>query len=277
MKGHGIEKLQKAISKNDCSWNIRLIEECRSTNEEILSIIKEEPKLVDNGFVLFTNWQSHGKGRRGAKWESRKSNDLLFSIALSPIFDPTYWTRFTHATALGISNGLKKLNFDPSIKWPNDIYIKSRKVAGILVESYPEIINQNNNMGIAIIGVGLNINSKKEDFSDSYRTPATSLSIQSDLDHNELDRFLVAEQVLTELNIQLQRCYQNFSDILSEIKESSFVYGKNVEIQLSGGGSVSGKVIDFGEEGELIIQRANVTGAEAAIEKISSAHELRLI
>ena len=112
MNGHGIEKLQKAISKNDCSWNIRLIEECRSTNEEILSIIKEEPKLVDNGFVLFTNWQSHGKGRRGAKWESRKSNDLLFSIALSPIFDPTYWTRFTHATALGISNGLKKLNFE---------------------------------------------------------------------------------------------------------------------------------------------------------------------
>ena len=64
---------------------------------------------------------------------------------------------------------------------------------------------------------------------------------------------------------------------MSEIKESSFVYGKNVEIQLSGGGSVSGKVIDFGEEGELIIQRANVTGTEAAIEKISSAHELRLI
>lgn len=275
MNGNGIEKLQKAISKNDCSWKIRLIEECRSTNEEILSIIKGEPKLVHNGFVLFANWQSHGKGRRGAKWESRKSKDLLFSIALSPTFNPTYWTRFTHATALGISNGLKKLNFDASIKWPNDIYINNCKVAGILVESYPEIIN--NNMGIAIIGVGLNINSQKEDFSNSYRTPATSLSIQSDLEHNELDRFLIAEQVLTELNIQIQRCYKNFSAILSEVKESSFVYGKNVEVQLSGGSSVSGKVIDFGTEGELIIQKDNANGKESEIEQISSAHELRLI
>ena len=64
---------------------------------------------------------------------------------------------------------------------------------------------------------------------------------------------------------------------MSEVKESSFVYGKNVEVQLSGGSSVSGKVIDFGKEGELIVQKDNANGEISEIEQISSAHELRLI
>ena len=77
---NGIDKIERFLSESDCKWAIRHVEECRSTNEEILKIIQNETELASKGVVLISNWQSHGKGRRGAKWESRKSQIYYFLL-----------------------------------------------------------------------------------------------------------------------------------------------------------------------------------------------------
>ena len=274
---NGIDKIERFLSESDCKWTIRHVEECRSTNEEILKIIQNETELASKGVVLISNWQSHGKGRRGAKWESGKSKDLLFSIAISPTINPSHWTRLTHASALGISIGLKKLNYKPEIKWPNDIYINGCKVAGILVESYPDIDKNGIKGGVAVIGVGLNINSKKEDYCNSYRAPATSLLEESKNNLDELDRFLIAGSILKELHLQTKKCEKNFDDVLLEIKELSSVYGKKVEVQLATGISISGTVTDFGNEGEIVIEKETSSLGRTEVEIISSAYDLRFL
>ena len=269
-------KIQNFLSINQCNWEVRFIDECSSANEEVLKILDEDQELAFPGLVLLTDFQSQGKGRRGSKWESNKSKDLLFSIAFSPTMSTKNWSRLTHATALGICNALNKLNYNVTIKWPNDIYIGASKVAGILVESFPKIL-QNSGTGLAVIGVGLNVNSKHEDFRENFRTPATSLFVKKDTQKGELDRKLIAEMVLHEIYIQINKCENSFSEILNDIKKISFIYQKRIRVQLTNGKLVLGKVLDFGNEGEIIIERESPERGGSKIDIITSAHEVRLI
>tara|TARA_Y100000766_G_scaffold159495_1_gene137094 strand:- start:1992 stop:2816 length:825 start_codon:yes stop_codon:yes gene_type:complete len=270
------EIIQDFLINKKCNWEIKFTEECESTNEEVLKIIKGNPTLALSGLVLLTDWQSKGRGRRGSTWESNKSKDLLFSIAFSPTMDAKNWTRLTHATALGICKALKELNYDVTIKWPNDVYIGASKVAGILVESFPKIL-QNSKTGLAVIGVGLNVNSKHEDFSDNFRTPATSLYVKTNSKNGELNKQQIAKMVLNQIHIQINRCENCFSEILDDIKKISFIYQKRIRIQLSNGNLITGKVLDFGNEGEIIIEKELPEPGEPKIEVITSAHEVRLI
>ena len=269
-------KIQNFLSINQCNWEVRFIDECSSTNEEVLKILDEDQELAFPGLVLLTDFQSQGKGRRGSKWESNKSKDLLFSIAFSPTMSTKNWSRLTHATALGICNALNKLNYNVTIKWPNDIYIGASKVAGILVESFPKIL-RNSGTGLAVIGVGLNVNSKHEDFRENFGTPATSLFVKKDTQKGELDRKLIAEMVLHEIYIQINKCENSFSEILNDIKKISFIYQKRIRVQLTNGKLVLGKVLDFGNEGEIIIERESPERGGSKIDIITSAHEVRLI
>ena len=270
------KEIQNFLSTNQCNWEVRFADECGSTNEEILKILGKDQELAFPGLVLLTDFQSQGKGRRGSKWESNKSKNLLFSIAFAPIMSTKNWSRLTHATALGICNALNKLNYNVTIKWPNDIYIGASKVAGILVESFPKIL-QNSGTGLAVIGVGLNVNSKHEDFSENFRTPATSLLVKTNPEKGELDRLLIAEMVLNEIHIQINNCENSFSKILDDIKKISFIYQKKISIQLTNGNIITGKVLDFGNEGEIIIEKESPESGKPKIELISSAHEVRLI
>ncbi len=124
-----------------------------STNSYAAALIKEQE--VPEGTVISTNFQSAGRGQGENKWESEADRNLLISIILYPsMVSPSDQFLLSMAVSLGICDFLDQYISAISIKWPNDIYVKNDKIAGILIE--------NSIMGDTIentvAGIGININ-----------------------------------------------------------------------------------------------------------------------
>lgn len=118
---------------------------------------------IDEGYIIQTNFQNSGKGQGKNTWESERGKNLLFSLLLKPYFLPAS-DQFvlTQIISLSVVDILKKLFENDNkpvikVKWPNDIYIDNRKVAGILIQN----TISGNNIENSIVGIGLNVNQKK--------------------------------------------------------------------------------------------------------------------
>lgn len=122
--------------------------------------------------------QTHGIGQQGNHWESEPGKNLTFSLILKPSIDVADQFEITKVLSLGITDAIRKLlnNSEPVIKWPNDIYIKEKKIGGILVSNKI----RSNQIAASICGIGLNVNQTQ--FADWIPNP-TSLSLQTGQTH----------------------------------------------------------------------------------------------
>jgi BirA family biotin operon repressor/biotin-[acetyl-CoA-carboxylase] ligase len=112
-------------------------------------------EVLENGYTVYTHYQTAGRGQRGNFWESARAENLLFSTLFIP--DSVKANKqfvISQVISLAIKDVLDKKVSDISIKWPNDIYWKDKKIAGILIENdlIDDFVDQ------SIIGVGLNLN-----------------------------------------------------------------------------------------------------------------------
>lgn len=137
------------------------------------------------GLVVVAKNQAQGKGQRGNTWESESGKNLTFSVLLKPNVLIEEQFVLSQVVSLGIYDFLVKMGFEQvAIKWPNDIYVDGKKIAGILIEN----TLSGNKIGNCIVGIGLNVN--QTEFSPSIN--ATSLAILTD---KEFD----LEQLLSDL------------------------------------------------------------------------------
>ena len=126
-----------------------------STNAYLQNLLNEGVDIVDN--IVVTDFQTSGKGQGKNVWQSEDGKNLLFSIALDMSFlKAENQFLLTQMISVAMINVLKKYLPEESlfIKWPNDIYFNSKKIAGILIKN--EIKGMM--MGTSIIGIGLNVN-----------------------------------------------------------------------------------------------------------------------
>ena len=129
------------------------VENAASTNTLASELIrKSKPQ---EGTVIYTNYQSQGKGQMGNRWESEDGKNLLFTIVLYPeMILPGKQFLISMAISLGICGFLEGEVQNCSIKWPNDIYVNGKKIAGILIENSIS----GNIIRSSIAGIGLNVN-----------------------------------------------------------------------------------------------------------------------
>ncbi|SHH22588.1 biotin--[acetyl-CoA-carboxylase] ligase [Thermosipho atlanticus] len=129
---------------------IIILEKTNSTND----YLKKNYENFINGTVVVAIEQINGKGRKGRTWYSPKGG-LWFSILLKPKknISPHFFTKLSSITIIKI---LKKYKVDAQIKWPNDIYVNNKKLAGILTESE----YKNSKLLALIVGIGININNE---------------------------------------------------------------------------------------------------------------------
>ncbi len=126
---------------------------CHSTNEIAQNLL---PAGVKEGTVVITDAQTAGKGQAGNQWHSAPGQNLTFSLILQPTFlKPNEQFLLTVAVSLGIKDMLEDiLPGEVKIKWPNDIYFRDRKIAGILIEN----TLRGSSFVVAVVGIGLNVN-----------------------------------------------------------------------------------------------------------------------
>lgn len=131
------------------------LESVGSTNDYAGSWVKEN--AFSEGLIITTEEQTAGKGQRGSSWQSEKGKNLVFSLVLKPVFlNPDKQFYLSKITSLAVLEMLGKSAIKAAIKWPNDIYVTGRKIAGILIEN----TITTGKTGVSIIGVGVNINQK---------------------------------------------------------------------------------------------------------------------
>src|ERR1035441_7761450 len=153
--------------------DIRVFEQTTSTNDVIEKLARDG---VPEAAVFFAESQTKGRGRLGRKWVSPERKGLWFSILLRPDLRPQETTQLTVASATALRRAIQsETGLKPEIKWPNDILVGGRKVAGILTELSAEL----DRVRHVILGIGMDVNQGAGEFPPELRKLATSLKIES--------------------------------------------------------------------------------------------------
>lgn len=146
------------------------LDETASTNTYLQEL--DADRHLPEGYIVYTETQRAGRGQRGNSWESEPSKNLTFSLLLRPEHIPANQQfLLSQAVSLAMTDVLTRYATGFSIKWPNDIYWKDKKIAGILIEN----VLSGSIFSRAIIGIGLNLN--QEIFVSDAPNPVSLVQI----------------------------------------------------------------------------------------------------
>jgi len=232
-----------------------------STNDDLLVLARAgKARPFD---LRSTDFQTSGRGRRGDRWEATPGRNLLFSLALPLTMERENWSRLPHLTACLVGSAIEGIlgpGHSLQAKWPNDLLFHGRKLAGILVEiaMTPQ--------PVAVVGVGINVNLRREELPPELRETATSIY---EILECESSRWFLLGLIVEGFLKQFPSSLIDFDPTLKWISSRDFLIGKKLEIR-SGLKSYEGTGSGLGPGGELLLN----TGEDGQI-VIVSAEEIR--
>jgi BirA family biotin operon repressor/biotin-[acetyl-CoA-carboxylase] ligase len=184
-------EIRYALSGCTIGREVLVLQETTSTND---SILERTSPTAPEGLVVFAERQIAGRGQRNNLWESAAGKGLWFSILLRPKIDIGESARLAEWAAWVVAETISKgFGVAATIKLPNDVYVTGKKIAGVLVEMRA----QTNAPHFAIVGIGVNVNHRPEDFSEELREHSTSLAMVLD---RQVDRHQMAVALLKNLD-----------------------------------------------------------------------------
>jgi len=240
---------------------VLVYEQTASTND----VAAEYGRNPDNdGLVVFAEEQTAGRGRSGAKWHSRRGDSLLFSFVLTG--GDIGGELLSLTCAVAVAEAIGQIGSCPArIKWPNDIVLAGKKIAGILVESKIKRAvgrassHDNSRQAgtlalpartIHVIGIGINCHQTAEDFPPELRETATSLDLVSD---TRCHRATVARRVLTSLDHWLRVAERDSKQVTETWSRLSTQLGQRVTLSCNRK-RFTGNCIGVDPEKGLILQ-----------------------
>jgi BirA family biotin operon repressor/biotin-[acetyl-CoA-carboxylase] ligase len=217
-----------------------------------------------HGSLVVADHQTGGRGRRDRTWESPPGRNLLFSLILRPEGSAREVLPLTLAFSLGTARALSGLlSAKTGVKWPNDVEAEGRKIAGTLAES----ATRGGRTAHLIVGIGVNVNERIEEFDAGFRDRACSCFT---LTGREWDRGAVLAAIL----LQLEKAYDEFdgggfAPMVGRYKMSLGMLGKRIRFERKGE-AVSGTAADVATDGSLVVDTAagRVTLYEEEVVKV---------
>ena len=214
-------------------WRVSVFQSVTSTQTELATKVN-----LQHGDVFVTEFQSAGRGRLDRTFEATKSSALLFSLYLELNRPKFEWSVIPLLTGISLLTALKSLdqNVNFNLKWPNDLLIEEKKVAGVLVEARENGV---------IIGIGLNVEMENSELPVAN---ATSLALAK---FGELDRNVILPELLRNLQATFELWESGSSMPLEQYREVSSTIGQEVEVHLPSGERLKSQAVDINEIGEL--------------------------
>jgi BirA family biotin operon repressor/biotin-[acetyl-CoA-carboxylase] ligase len=223
------------------AWDPLLLAETVSTND----VAREQARRGGRaGLVVAAARQTRGRGRLGRRWESPAGCGLYVSVLLRPDFDAAEAGRLTILGSVAALDALEEVaGLRAEIKWPNDLVVKGRKLAGLLIETEAE----GSRLAWAVAGIGINVRHRAEDFSEEVRPLATSLFLATGRLYRRAD-VLVA--LLHALGRRLE---QPFAEVREAWAASSLTLGQQVVLTTLRGRR-EGQAVGLDESGALLLR-----------------------
>ena len=241
----GLE-LSPLLSTRELGRVVHHHETLGSTNSEAFALAQAG---AAHGEVVVAEAQTQGRGRRGRSWSSPTGTNLYFSVVLRPEVPPSRAAEVTLLAAVAVAQTLREAGAEATIKWPNDVQIGGKKVAGILTELSADV----ERVHFLVLGVGVNLNARREDFPPEVAELATSLM---EARHQPVPRALFTAALWTKLEEWLDRWGdEGFAPVREAWKRWSSTLGHEVLVK-SEGVERSGLAEDIDESGALLIRVA---------------------
>ena len=222
-------------------------EECPSTND----LAKEEGEAgAPHGLAVVTRRQTRGRGRRGRSWLTLTGDNLYASVLLRPELPVERIYELTMVAGVALAEALETCGVAARMKWPNDLEIDDRKVAGILAELATDAEGA---VQFVVLGVGVNVISQPDAFPDEIRSRATSVSAHTD---RRVSVAQVAAAFFEELDewLVLHRS-MGFEMVLDTWRARSSMLGAEVRA-LVDGQAIAGVAEELDTSGALLVRDA---------------------
>jgi len=202
-------------------------------------------KGASEGTLVLTESQTKGKGRLGRSWFSPKYKGIYLSLILKPKMLPSQAAILTLLSAVSICEAIKSLvNLDVQIKWPNDILLGNKKLAGILTELNAEM----DKINFVSIGIGLNVNNDKK----TLISGATSIKEHK---KEQINRVILLQEILRKLERNYLLLQKKGPDYITEKwREYSITLGKRVKVYCQKE-HIEGEAFDIDSDGGLLVRK----------------------
>lgn len=231
-------------------WASKTVHFARETDSTNLWIKRLAKEGAPEGTLALAEFQSAGRGRLGRSWEVPEGTSVMMSILLRPKFEPQYAPMLTLVMGMAVAKAVKKLGFDVSIKWPNDVVVSHKKICGILTEMGV----RDGKIDYAVIGVGINVNIRE--FPEEMADKATSLYLESG---REFDRSQIPGLVMEAF----EEYYEKFAATcdLSGLKEEyeSILANYNQPVRVLAKEPYEGVARGITDGGELLVEKTDGT------------------
>ena len=237
-------ELRPLLNTHDVGRELYCYEELGSTNDRARELAEEG---VEHGTVVVAETQTAGRGRRGRPWVSPPGKNLYLSVVLRPELAPVQASELTLVASLAVCDALRQAGVDAGIKWPNDLVASGKKIAGILTElaAEPERVHW------VVVGVGVNVNARAEDFPEELRREATSVLLERGA---PAPRALFAAACLTALEGWVDRhADEGFGAVRDAWRERSVTLGREVLVRTDGR-EIRGTAEDIDDQGALLVR-----------------------
>jgi BirA family biotin operon repressor/biotin-[acetyl-CoA-carboxylase] ligase len=208
-----------------------------STNDEAKQLAAEN---APSGTVVFAHDQTGGRGRLGRTWNAAAGEGISMSLLLCPGgIAPENISGITLVIGLACAEAL-----NAQLKWPNDVLLNGKKIAGILAES----VIEDSAVKYLIVGIGINVNNDFSGFPEEVKEKATSLFLES---KKRVDSGRIAEKVLCMLDARIKEFISNgmTEKLLAAYKKKCVTLQKRVRAT----NGIEGIAVDITEDGELVI------------------------
>jgi BirA family biotin operon repressor/biotin-[acetyl-CoA-carboxylase] ligase len=232
-------------------------EKVSSTNTLALALLNDEHPA--EGTVITASFQGHGRGQKGNSWESEQGKNLLMSVILYPVMiRPEEQFIISQLVSLAVNDLVRAETADAKIKWPNDIYVRDDKIAGILIENGV----MGDRLCSSVAGIGLNVNQKM--FSSGAPNPI-SLALATG---REYDLKGLTSVMIRLLDERYKMVTSGMSKRLAEDYHSVLYRQGEWHYYKDAAGEFAGKIEEASNDGLLRIRRKNGAVKEYAFREI---------
>lgn len=229
---------------------LRVLEESPSTNDVCAAAARAGEA---EGLVVVAEHQSAGRGRLDRRWESPPRAGLTLSLLLRPQVPPDRrpWCALVVAAAAARAAG-ERVGLDVGLKWPNDLLVEDRKVAGVLAEAHGDAV---------VVGLGLNVSTRREELP---RADATSLALETGA---AVDRGPLLLALLRAIGPDYQRWSAAGGHVPSledGYRAACVTVGRDVRVELPTGPALVGRAVGVDDAGRLVVADADGTTTPVA-------------